>query len=82
MDRPPDRHVVIFGGLLLVPADPVPWRRAWGFLSVVVVGTVATMVRVFPGHEDWLNKSFEPPSNRDTGGGDDRHAGGHRHVRH
>jgi hypothetical protein len=52
MDRQPDRHVVIFGGLLLVPADTVPWRRAWVFLSVVVVGTVSTMGCVFPGHKD------------------------------
>jgi protein-S-isoprenylcysteine O-methyltransferase Ste14 len=54
-------NVAIFGGLLLVPAGTLQWWRAWVFIGIVIVGTVATMVSVFPGREDLLNERFKPP---------------------
>jgi protein-S-isoprenylcysteine O-methyltransferase Ste14 len=54
-------NVAIFGGLLLWPAGTLQWWRAWVFLGVVFVGTVATMVGVFRSNEDLLNERFKPP---------------------
>jgi protein-S-isoprenylcysteine O-methyltransferase Ste14 len=54
-------NMVIFGGLLLWPAGTLAWWRAWVFLGVVFVGTVATMVGVFAGREDLLNERFKSP---------------------
>jgi protein-S-isoprenylcysteine O-methyltransferase Ste14 len=54
-------NAAIFGGLLFVPAGTLEWRRAWVFLGVIVVGTIVTMVTVFPGREDLLKERFKPP---------------------
>lgn len=43
-------NLVIFGGLLFLPAGTLNWWRGWVFLGVVVVGTVATMIGVFRFH--------------------------------
>jgi protein-S-isoprenylcysteine O-methyltransferase Ste14 len=52
---------VIFGTLLFLPADTLAWWRAWMFIGVVFVATLATMVGVFPGNEDLLDERFKPP---------------------
>jgi len=54
-------NVVIFAGLLFLPAGTLAWWRAWVFIGVVVVCTVATMVGVFLDNEDLLNERFKPP---------------------
>ncbi len=54
-------QMAFFGGLLFLPAGTLWWWRAWVFLGVVFVGTVATMVGVFPGREDLLDERFKPP---------------------
>jgi protein-S-isoprenylcysteine O-methyltransferase Ste14 len=54
-------QVAIFGGLLFLPAGSWAWRRAWVFLGVVVVATIASMVGVFPGNEGLLDERFKPP---------------------
>ncbi len=54
-------NVAIFGGLLFLPAGTLEWWRAWVFIGVVVIGTVATMVTVFPGREALLDERFKPP---------------------
>lgn len=54
-------NVLFFGGMLFLPAGTVDWPRAWAFLGVLFVATIATMVIVFPGREDLLNERFKPP---------------------
>src|SRR5262245_19164130 len=54
-------NLLIFGGLLFLPAGTFEWPRAWVFLGLVLVGTTGTMVLVFPGREDLLNERLKPP---------------------
>ncbi len=54
-------NMAIFGGLLLLPAGTLEWWRAWVFIGVVFIATVATMVSIFPGNEDLLDERFKPP---------------------
>ncbi len=54
-------NLILFGALLLLPAGTFDWPRAWVFLGLVLVGTVATLVLVFPGREDLLDERFKPP---------------------
>ena len=55
-------NLVFFGGMLFLPAGTFDWPRAWAFLGVLFVATIATMVTVFPGREDLLNERFKPPA--------------------
>ncbi|MEO7141951.1 MAG: isoprenylcysteine carboxylmethyltransferase family protein [Bryobacteraceae bacterium] len=52
--------MVLFGGLLLLPAGTWRWPRAWWFLGVVFVGTVATVVSLLLVNEDLLNERMKP----------------------
>jgi len=54
-------NIVIFGGLLFLPAGTLRWGRAWVFLGVVFLGTLATMLLVFRDNEDLLKERFKPP---------------------
>jgi protein-S-isoprenylcysteine O-methyltransferase Ste14 len=54
-------NLAIFGGLLFVPAGTLRWWRAWVFLGVVLIGSVATMVSLLPDHADLLNERFKSP---------------------
>jgi protein-S-isoprenylcysteine O-methyltransferase Ste14 len=54
-------NLAIYGGLLFVPAGTLMWWRAWVFLGVVLMGTVATMVGVLRDRPDLLNERFKSP---------------------
>src|SRR3989442_14238198 len=54
-------NVAIFGALLFFPAGTLDWWRAWVFLGVVFVGTVASTVSVFRVNKDLLEERFKPP---------------------
>ncbi|MBD2497906.1 isoprenylcysteine carboxylmethyltransferase family protein [Nostoc sp. FACHB-280] len=54
-------NIVIFGGLLFLPAGTLNWWRAWVFLGVVVVGTVATMIGVFREDDELYKERLKPP---------------------
>ena len=54
-------NAAIFGGLLFLPAGTFDWWRAWTFLCVAFVGTVATMVGVFASNQGLLDERFKPP---------------------
>jgi len=54
-------NLVIFGGLLLLPAGTLDWWRAWVFLGIVLVGTFATITVVFRENEDLLDERFKLP---------------------
>lgn len=54
-------NLLIFGGLLVLPAGTLNWWRAWAFLAVVSVGVVATMVDVFRENEALWNERLKPP---------------------
>jgi len=54
-------NLVFFGGMLFLPAGSFDWPRAWAFLGVLFVATLATMVIVFPGRDDLLKERFKPP---------------------
>jgi protein-S-isoprenylcysteine O-methyltransferase Ste14 len=53
--------VAIFGGLLFLPAGTLDWWRAWVFLGVVFVGTVASTVSVSRVNKGLLEERFKPP---------------------
>jgi hypothetical protein len=50
-----------FGGILFVPVGTLEWWRAWGFLGVVCVGTVASNVSVFRANPAMLEERFKLP---------------------
>jgi protein-S-isoprenylcysteine O-methyltransferase Ste14 len=54
-------NVAIFGGLLFLPAGTLNWWRAWVFLGVVFVATVASTVSVFRANKDVLEERFKLP---------------------
>lgn len=54
-------NLIIYGGLLFMPAGTLRWWRAWMFLGVVLIGTVATMVGVLRDRPDLLNERFKSP---------------------
>jgi protein-S-isoprenylcysteine O-methyltransferase Ste14 len=54
-------NIVIFGGLLFLPAVTLNWWRGWVLLGVVVVGTVATMIGVFRDDDALLQERLKPP---------------------
>jgi protein-S-isoprenylcysteine O-methyltransferase Ste14 len=54
-------QLAIFGGLLFLPAGTLHWWRAWVFLGLVIIGTLATMVAVFPGRRDLFEERFQSP---------------------
>jgi len=53
-------NVAIFGVLLLLPAGTLDWWRAWVFLGVTFVGTVASVVGLLPGRKELLKERFKP----------------------
>jgi hypothetical protein len=54
-------NVAIFGGFLFLPAGTLDWWRAWVFLGVAFVGTVASTVSVFRANKALLEERFKPP---------------------
>ncbi len=58
-------NMVVFGLLLFLPAGTWHWWRAWVFLGLYFVGTMATLLIVFPGREDLLNERMKPPIQKD-----------------
>jgi hypothetical protein len=54
-------QIVLFGGLLFLPAGTLHWPRVWIFLGVVLVCSVWSMVTVFRGNEALLAERFKPP---------------------
>ena len=54
-------NVAIFGALLFLPACTFDWWRAWMFLCLVFIGTVATMVSVFASNQGLLDERLKPP---------------------
>jgi len=53
-------ELAIFSGFLFVPALTLHWWRAWVFVGVVIVASMATMVGVFASSQDLLNERFKP----------------------
>lgn len=51
----------IFGVLLFLPAWTLNWPRAWAFLGVVLVSSIATMVTIFPARPDLLDERYKTP---------------------
>jgi protein-S-isoprenylcysteine O-methyltransferase Ste14 len=54
-------NVAIFGGLLFLPAGTLDWWRAWVFLGVVFVGSVASTAVVFRANTGLLEERLKPP---------------------
>jgi len=54
-------NVAIFALLLFLPADTLYWWRAWLFVGLVFIGTVAAMVSLARGHEGLLKERLKPP---------------------
>lgn len=53
-------NLVIFGGLLFVPAGTLNWWRAWVFVGAVFVCTVATLFSLYS-NQGLLEERFKSP---------------------
>jgi protein-S-isoprenylcysteine O-methyltransferase Ste14 len=53
-------NLALYGGLLFWPAGTLWWWRAWAFLAVVIISTVATMF-FLRDRPDILNERFKSP---------------------
>lgn len=58
-------NLVIFGGLLFLPAGTVNWERAWIFLGGVAVSVVFTMIVAFRENEELWNERLKLPIQRE-----------------
>jgi protein-S-isoprenylcysteine O-methyltransferase Ste14 len=56
--------IAMFGGLLFLPAGTLHWWRAWVFLGVVCLATVATYASVVPGNDALLSERLKGPVQR------------------
>jgi hypothetical protein len=54
-------NLLIFGGLLFLPAGTLNWWHAWVFLGVISVNVIATMVGVFQKNEGLWKERLKPP---------------------
>jgi protein-S-isoprenylcysteine O-methyltransferase Ste14 len=54
-------NVAIFATLLFIPAGTLHWWRAWIFLGVVLICTLATMFGVFAANEELLDERYKAP---------------------
>jgi protein-S-isoprenylcysteine O-methyltransferase Ste14 len=54
-------NLIIFGGLLFLPAETLNWWRAWAFLGIVSVCVFTTMVSAFQDNEELWNERLKPP---------------------
>jgi protein-S-isoprenylcysteine O-methyltransferase Ste14 len=54
-------NVAIFGVLLFLPAGTLDWWRAWVFLGLVFVGSVASTVSLYRLNQDLLKERFKSP---------------------
>jgi protein-S-isoprenylcysteine O-methyltransferase Ste14 len=57
-------NVALFAIMLLLPAGTLAWPRAWVFLGVVFLATVATMFGVFRDNEALLDERYKLPVQR------------------
>jgi protein-S-isoprenylcysteine O-methyltransferase Ste14 len=58
-------NLVIFGGLLFLPAGTLTWGRAWVFLGTVSVCVIATMMSAFQDNEELWNERLKLPIQAD-----------------
>jgi protein-S-isoprenylcysteine O-methyltransferase Ste14 len=58
-------NLIIFGGLLFLPAWTLNWERAWVFLGVVAVSVIATMIIAFRDNEELWKERLKLPIQRD-----------------
>lgn len=58
-------NFLIFGLLLLAPAEAWGWGRAWVLLGMIVAGTAVTMLGVFRHDEALLKERMKSPFQKD-----------------
>jgi protein-S-isoprenylcysteine O-methyltransferase Ste14 len=56
--------IVLFGGLMFLPALTFDWWRAWVLLGVVFVASSITMFTIFPSRPDLLAERYKAPIQR------------------
>ena len=55
------RSMLLFVAMLFLPAGTLAWPRAWAFLAVVLVGTVASVVSLYRANRELLRERFKAP---------------------
>jgi len=54
-------QIALFGCLLFLPAGTFAWWRAWLFIGILFVGSVASAAGLFPGREGLLRERLKSP---------------------
>lgn len=54
-------QTLVIGALLFVPAGSLIWWRAWVFVAILFVGTLATSFAILNVNEDLLAERLKPP---------------------
>lgn len=58
-------QIAVLAALLFVPAGTLDWWRAWVLLGVLLLGTVATLLDLYPDHKDLLRERLKSPLQKD-----------------
>jgi len=58
-------QIAVLGALLFMSAGTLDWWRAWVLLGVFVVGTVASLIDLYPDHKDLLKERLKSPLQKD-----------------
>jgi protein-S-isoprenylcysteine O-methyltransferase Ste14 len=58
-------QIAVLGALLFVPAGTLDWWRAWVLLGVLFLGTVASLLDLYPDHKDLLQERLKSPLQKD-----------------
>ncbi len=57
-------QIVLWCGLLFLPAGTLGWWRAWVLIGILFTGMIATTVWLLPGHKDLLIERVKSPVQR------------------
>jgi len=58
-------QIAALAALLFVPAGTLDWWRAWVLLGVLFLGTVASLLDLYPNHKELLQERMKSPLQED-----------------
>jgi protein-S-isoprenylcysteine O-methyltransferase Ste14 len=58
-------QLLVLAGLLFVPAGTLDWWQAWVLIGVFLLGTVVSLLDLYPDHKDLLQERLKSPLQKD-----------------